>query len=325
MAIAVAKIALVAPSANAHRVFAPQHYGRLASLGEFVDTRFERSVFEVSERLAGTELIVSTWGMPRLTEEFLAAVPNLQAVFYAAGSVKGFVTPASWARGIVISSAAPMNAIPVAEYTLAVILLSNKNFWSLMRGRQKSEMPGNYRRVVGIIGASMVGREVIRLLKLHDLSMLLYDPYVSQAEAGRLGVRKVDLPELMAASDIVSLHAPNLPHLHHMINAPLLALMKHGATFINTARGDLVDETALVAELQTGRIRAVLDVTAPEPPPPDSPLLTLPNVIYTPHIAGSMDQECRRMAEFAIDELDRYLKGEPLRNSVTEATLARLA
>jgi phosphoglycerate dehydrogenase-like enzyme len=284
---------------------------------------------DVLPLLAPAEYIVSTWGMPMLDTGFLNRVPRVRGVFYAAGSVKGFVTPEFWQRGITLSSAAPCNATPVAEYTVGVILLSNKRFWPSIGGQRKEivaqGVPGNYRRTVGLISASMVGREVIRLLKGFDLDILLYDPFVDADEAARLGVRLVDLPELMAESDIVSLHAPNLPHLRHMINADLLSKMKDGATFINTARGALVDEAALIAELQSGRIWAVLDVTDPEPPVPGSPLYTLPNVIYTPHIAGSMEQECHRMADFEIDELERFLRGEPLKNAIQAEKLAVLA
>jgi len=239
--------------------------------------------------------------------------------------VKGVATPDMYARGIVISSAAPMNAIPVAEYTMGVILLSNKRFWQHMHRTTMMAAPGNYRRTVGIIGASMVGREVIRLLKSYTMDVLLYDPYVSEEGARELGVTKVDLPALMSQSDIVSLHAPNLPTLRHMINGELLTKMKDGATFINTARGALVDEEALLRELQSGRIYAVLDVTDPEPPVDGSPFYSLPNVVYTPHSAGAMGQECHRLADFAIDELERFLAGQPLQNAVTQEALARLA
>lgn len=323
-------VALLAPSATAQNVFAPRHYERLEATATLVDARFERDAAEVAERLGAAEVIVSTWGMPRADEAFLERAPNLRAIFYAAGSVKGFVTDALFERGVVVSSSAPANAVPVAEYTVAAILLSNKRFWSLMRHRRSEVplpegVPGNYRRTVGLIAASMVGREVIRLLQGYDLEVLLTDPFVDEAEAARLGVAKVDLPELMERSDVVSLHAPNLPSLRHMISGPLLARMKEGATFINTSRGALVDEEALLAELQSGRIWAVLDVTHPEPPAQGSPLLTLPNVIYTPHIAGSMNQECHRMADFALDELDRFLRGEPLRNAIRREALATLA
>jgi len=322
-------IALLAPRSNAATVFAPRHWERLATLGMVIDARFETRAGEVLDRLNEAEVIVSTWGMPAVDAAFLARTPRLRAICYAAGSVKAFVTPALWERGIAVSSAAPMNAVPVAEYTLAVILLANKRFWNFMHHTRAEagvpEAPGNYRRVVGVIGASMVGREVIRLLHHTDLSIFLYDPFVDEDEAAGLGARKVELPELMAASDVVSLHAPNLPELRHMIDGEMLARVKDGATFINTARGALVDEAALLAELRTGRLYAVLDVTDPEPPAADSPFYTLPNVVYTPHIAGSMDAECERMADFAIDELERFLARRPLRNSIRPEVLSRLA
>jgi phosphoglycerate dehydrogenase-like enzyme len=322
----VPAIALLAPYRSADKVFSERHYTRLQRIGTLVDARFAIKPDEVMPRLAEVEAIVSTWGMPRVDTVFLERAPGLRAVFYAAGSVKRFVSPALWSRGIIVSSSAPANAIAVAEYTLAVILLSNKRFWSVMRSARKVlPVPGNYRRQVGIIGASRVGRELIRLLKGTDLEVRLYDPFVTGAEAAQLGVHQADLPELMAASDVVTLHAPNLPSLRHMINAELLARMKDGATFINTARGALVDEAALIAELTSGRIFAVLDVTEPEPPAAASPFYTLPNVIITPHIAGSMDQECHRMADFAIDELERFLTGKPLLNPITSETIAHMA
>ena len=291
---------------------------------------FSSSADEVVEQLAETELLVSTWGMPVMDETMLGHMPHLQAIFYAAGSVKGLATPAMYARGIVISSAAPANAIPVAEYTVGVVLLSNKRFWQGMRHDQaasfdRQAIPGNYRRTIGIIAASMVGREVIRLLQPYDFELLLHDPFVTAEEAARLGVTPVELDELLARADIVSLHAPNLPHLRHMLGARQFALMRDGSTFINIARGALVDEEALLRELTTGRIYAVLDVTDPEPPVPGHPFYTLPNVIYTPHIAGSVGPECARLADFALAEVQRYLAGEPLVNAVTEAALARLA
>ncbi|MHB9131093.1 MAG: hydroxyacid dehydrogenase [Armatimonadota bacterium] len=326
----MAVIALFAPYSNADSVFTPRHVEQLRSMGTFIDARFDAAVAEVTDRLREVDYLVATWGMPVLDDTFLTNMPSLKGICYAAGSVKSFVTPALWERGIVVSSAAPMNAIPVAEYTVAVIILSNKRFWQMMRQPNSQAVlsqgvPGNYRRTVGLIGASMVGREVIRLLHSYDLRILLADPFVDAEEAARLGVTLVELRELMAQSDVVSLHAPNLPELRHTINADLLALMRDGATFVNTARGALVDEDALMAELLSGRIQAVLDVTDPEPPLPGSPFYSLPNVIYTPHIAGSMQQECHRMADFALDELARLLQGLPLQNAIHPAALAHLA
>lgn len=325
----MATIALFAPCNTAATVFAPRHFSRMAAIGTFVDARFTALPAETMAQLGEVDVLVSTWGMPPVDEALLALAPRVRGIFYAAGSVKGFVTPALWARGITVSSAATVNAIPVAEYTVAVIVLSNKRFWQVMRqpgqAMPAGEPRGNYRRTVGIIGASLVGRAVMRLLQSYDLEVLLYDPFVDAAEAARLNVQQTTLPELMARADVVSLHAPNLPHLRHMIDATLLASMQNGATFINTARGALVNEQALLREVSSGRIHAVLDVTDPEPPVADSPFYTLPNVIYTPHIAGSMAQECQRMVDFALDELERFLAGAPLCNPIVPAALDMLA
>lgn len=324
------KIALYAPQHIVDMVFAPRHLARLVELGEFQDSTFVDKGEETIAQLADVEIMVSSWGMPKLDVQFLAAAPRLKAIFYAAGTIKEFATAEMYERGIQVSSAAPANAVPVAEYTVGVILLANKRFFEFMRNtRDISKLthpaPGNYRRTIGIISASMVGRAVMRLLSQYDLDVLLYDPFMTAEQAREMGATKVELAELMAQADIVSLHAPNLPELHRMINAEMLALMKDGATFINTARGALVDETALIAELQSRRIYAVLDVTDPEPPLADSPFFTLPNCIYTPHIAGSLGAECTRLADFAFAELERYLAAKPLKNVVKQDILAILA
>ena len=135
----------------------------------------------------------------------------------------------------------------------------------------------------------------------------------------------MDLPELLRRSDIVSLHAPALPETHHLIGAEQLALMPDGATLVNTARGALVDTAALEREALTGRLSAILDVTDPEPLPATSVLHDLPNVMLTPHIAGSLGSEARRMSDHALDELARLVAGEPVRSPVTREQLATSA
>jgi phosphoglycerate dehydrogenase-like enzyme len=129
----------------------------------------------------------------------------------------------------------------------------------------------------------------------------------------------------MARSDVVSIHAPLLPSTRGMIGARQLKLMKDGATFINTARGGLIDEAALVAELQTGRIFGVIDVTDPEIPPVDSPLFTLPNVFLTPHVAGAIGTERLRLGLMAVEEIERFIEGKPMLYEVQPELLERLA
>ncbi|MGV9270812.1 hydroxyacid dehydrogenase [Kitasatospora sp. NPDC003701] len=285
--------------------------------------------------LAEAEVIVSSWGCPPLDDAVLAAAPRLRAVIHAAGSVKHHITDACWRRGIQVTSAAWANALPVAEYTVAAVLLANKRLLRIREDYRDRRAPhdwqrayadaGNYRRTVGIVGASRIGRRVLELLRPHDLDLLLHDPYVDAAEAARLGARRVGLDELCAASDVVSVHAPELADTLHLIDRRRLALMRDGATLINTARGSLVDQDALVRELASGRLDAVLDVTVPEVLPADSPLYDLPNVVLTPHIAGSLGGELHRMAAAAADELARYTVGRPFAHPVLAEDVHRTA
>jgi len=258
--------------------------------------------------------------MARLDEDFLAAAPNLKAVFYAAGSIRGFATDAVWDREIVICSAWAANAVPVSEYTLAQILFSLKRGWHHaltikreQRWTKQATVPGAYDSTVGIISLGMIGRLVVERLRPFDVKIVAYDPFVSEETAADLGVELCGLEDLFKRADVVSLHTPKLPETLGMITGAHLASMREGATFINTARGAIVRETEMIEVLQ-GRpdLCAILDVTDPEPPVEGSPLYALPNVILTPHIAGSMDTECRRMARYMIEDYKRYLAGEPL-------------
>jgi phosphoglycerate dehydrogenase-like enzyme len=289
----------------------------------------------VREALATAEVLLTCWGAPVLSAEVLAAAPRRRAVVHAAGSVKHHVTDACWERGIRVSSAASGNAVPVAEFTLAAILLAGKRVLRSAARYRELRAPhdwvaeladsGNHGRTVGIVGASRIGRRVMALLGPFDLEVLVYDPYLTAGEARALGAERVDLDGLCRRSDIVSVHAPELPGTRRMIDGDRLALMGDGATLINTSRGSLVDTEALVRELVSGRLYAVLDVTEPEVPPPGSPLYTLPNVLLTPHVAGSLGNELHRLADLALDEVARYAEGLPFAEPVEPDALGRSA
>jgi len=285
---------------------------------------------DITDRVEEAELIFSGWGIPGLDEKFLAGAPALKVVFYGAGSIRHFVTDAFWARNIVITSAYAANAVPVAEYALATILLSLKHFWrhaaSMKAGGGKSSrsvpVPGAFRNTVGVVSLGMIGRDVCRRLRQHDLNVIAYDPYAKPLD----GVEMVALDEIFRRADVVTLHTPNLPETRGMITGQHFAAMKPGATFINTARGAVIREEELIYVLQQRPdLTAVLDVTNPEPPAVGSPLLTLPNVVLTPHIAGSMDNECRRMGQYMVEELRRFLTGQPLQWQITKEKAAHLA
>ncbi|MER7772600.1 hydroxyacid dehydrogenase [Kitasatospora sp. NPDC096140] len=317
----------------AERLIAPATMARLTELA-VLDPALVVDDFTAPEAAAAlreTEVIISSWGCPPLDAPVLAAAPALRAVVHAAGSVKHHVTEACWRRGLQVTSAAWANALPVAEYTVAAVLFANKQVLQLSSAYRRDREDfsphadlgaiGNYRRTVGIVGASRIGRRVLELLRPYDLELLVHDPYLGPLQAAELGARAVDLDTLCATADVVSVHAPELPGTRHLISRERLAAMRDGATLVNTARGSLVDQDALTAELVAGRLNAVLDVTVPERLPVDSPLYDLPNVLLTPHVAGSLGGELHRMAAAAADELARYAAGLPFAHPVLSSDI----
>ncbi len=329
---AVRTVAITHASAEHPRYFTETDLARLRAAAA---VRVLGDLDEVGHAaaLAEADIILSSWGMPKLDAAFLAKAPRLRAVCYAAGSVKGFVTPESYARGITITTAMHANAVPVAEVTVALITLTNKN-WFLAAAQMKGAgkrvpappHPGNYRTRVGLIGFGAIGRLVAGKLQGTDLDVEVYDPYAKAADIAAVGCRRQgDLLQLARDCQVISLHAPNIPATRHMLAAPFFQAMRDGAVFINTARGALVHEPSLIAELEKGRITAHLDVTDPEPPVADSPFWTLPNVYLTPHLAGSSSGEIRRMGALAVDECLRVLRGEPVRFGVTQDMLETMA
>ncbi|MFE3743290.1 hydroxyacid dehydrogenase [Streptomyces sp. NPDC059134] len=303
---------------------------RLAGLVELGDPLWTDDLDSppVRARLADVEVMLTSWGAPRLTPERLAAAPALKAVLHCAGSVRGLVGDEVWRRGIRVTSGADANATPVAEYTLAAIIFAGKKAPFLAADEQRAyegwgTVTGygdlsNFRRTVGVVGFSRIGRKVVDLLKvLGDTTCLVADPYADPAEVGRAGATLVDLADMLPRVDVLTLHAPELPETRHLIGAAELSMLPDSATVINTARGSLIDSDALAAECKAGRLFAILDVTEPEPLPAGSPLRRLARVMITPHVAGSLGSEIGRLTDHAMDELARWSARQPLRTEIT--------
>lgn len=319
-----------------YKLFSPD---QLASLDEMVEIDLTQTVSSWSPAaltsLTDVEILITGWGAPKIDASVLASIPKLSAVLHTAGTVKSTVTPDVFHRGVTVTSCASANAIPVAEFTIAEILLAGKRtltIESAYRSRRAGinllqEFPqiGNFGSTVGIVSASTIGTKVIELLRPFDVEVLVYDPYVSQQRIADLGAQSVELDELLAVSDVVSLHAPVTPETICLIDTPRIALMKDGATLINTARPQIIDNAALRTELATGRIAAVLDVTEPEPLKPEDPLWSMPNVRLTPHLAGSQGNELHRMGASTVQELQRLVAGKIPRYGITATMLATMA
>ncbi|GAB3632132.1 hydroxyacid dehydrogenase [Microbacterium shaanxiense] len=276
---------------------------------------------EAVEQLQHAEIAIGGWGAPRLSPH---DAPALRGLVYLGGvAALCLDDPSAWARrGLLAANARSINASPVAEFALAMILLDGKDSFAAERAyREHPEAPaaarsgvaGNHRRTIGIVGLSQVARLLVARLRTFDFDIVAFSPELTPELATEVGVRAATLAEVMTQSDVVSLHQPLIPATVGQIDARMLSLMRDGATLLNTARGAVVDQEALVGELRTGRIRAILDVTDPEPLPPEHELWSLPNAVLTPHIAGSLGGELHRMGENAVDEVRRFVAGEPFR------------
>ena len=286
---------------------------------------------EVAERITGFDALITGWGSPPLTDAVFRNADRLKIIAHSAGSIKymlskdvveQYIVP----RGIRICNAPKAIAYNVAETTLGLLIVTSHRLVDHIinvRERLMWRDPEIPRRVmtvngsrIGIIGASTVGREVIRLLEPFDVKILVYDPYLSEAEAKELGVEKTNLEDLFRRSDFVSVHAPMTEDTYRMIDDRHLRLLHDGAVLVNTSRGKVIDQEALTRECESGRILVALDVTDPEPLPQDSALRRLKNVMITPHVAGDGSYGAWKIGEMTVQALEDFFAGKKVRNAV---------
>lgn len=272
------------------------------------------------------EVLFTGWGGPVLDSARLAGFPLLRACFHAAGTVRPMIaTEHFWQRDIVLSSAYYANAQPVAEFCHSLIILLLKGAFAAQRHGSYSSH-GIYGATIGLVSYGTIAR--LLRAKLHALRarVIVYDPFLSSAEAEAQGVERMDLPALLATAHIISVHTPLLPETRNLIDEDQLRQLRRHACLINTARGAIINSDALVRVLTIRPdIFACLDVTEPEPLPPDSPIRTLPNVFHTPHLAGSRGTECERLGEAMAEEAERYLRSAPLKWRLTADSVRRMA
>lgn len=323
---------LVMSESSLSTLFGDEELARLKAAATVGDplAATELSSAPVRARLAVVEVLITSWGCPPLDAGVLRQAPDLRAVLHAGGSVRAHVGPALFDRGVMVTTAAGANARPVARYTLAAILWAAKKVPFLAADARTHRDDWRYRHghgalggtpTVVLVGFSRVGHRVARLLRLAGVTgVLVVDPFADPVTVAATGAELVTLAEALPRADVLSLHAPDLPATRHMIGAAELAALPPGATLINTARGALVDHAALEQACQAG-LHAILDVTDPEPLPSTSVLYDLPNVMITPHVAGSLGAETRLLAASALTELERYAEGLPPLDPVTAHSL----
>lgn len=326
------RVLYIPPRSHTERVFRPETFQRLCQRFHVTlnETGRNWKTEEVAERLPGHEVLITGWGSPPLSAECFERNPELGLIAHSAGSVKFLFPGDLWQRyvvqrGILVFSARHAIALNVAESTVGYFIAFSRHWLEQVLHVRSGgwRHPGLQRNgrflrgsTVGLVGVGAVAREVIRLLEPFEVRLLAYDPYLSEWEAGRLGVEKVGLEELFERSDFVSLHAPITPETEKMIGRGQLRRLRDGALLLNTARGWLIDHDALYEEARTGRFTVVLDVTSPEPLPPDHPLRQLPNVYITPHVAGEGRYGYERIGEMVVQAVEHFALGRPVEGAI---------
>jgi phosphoglycerate dehydrogenase-like enzyme len=289
---------------------------RLRALGD-VTVFTERGAHlqdELIRRVDGAEAVLSIRAHSRFTERVLDACPSLRVISIWGTGTDNVDHDACRARGISIRNTPGINAHAVAEHAIALMLAVARRFPEMDRGIHAGEWPRAMLvqlegKTLGVIGFGAIGRRVAALGAAFGMRVLVcpWGPDTGRARA--MGARVVDVEALLRESDIVSLHLRLTPETDVFINRERLALMKPTAFFINTARGRLVDEDALVDALRSGRLAgAGLDVFHHEPLPADTPLLTLPNVVLTPHNAGTTPEVIEAGLARAVENVAQFLK-----------------
>lgn len=290
---------------------------------------------QIAAALQRAQVMITGWGTPSLAvlNEWTPESAAVRLIAHTAGTVKQLLPVSAIERGLLVTHANDSLAEAVAEFTLGAIIMARRNAFAAaarMRAgqpalpiRSQHEVGGS---TVGVIGASTVGRRLLPLLAPLNVEILLYDPYCTAEMAAAYGATIVGLQELMQRSAIVTLHAPVTAETIGMLGAAEFATMPDGALFINTARGRLIDHAALLSELQSGRISALLDVTDPtEPLPLDSPFFALENCVLLPHMAANTLEARQRQGRMMVDEILRFLAGEALQYQVSHTRWSTMA
>lgn len=331
------KAAIITANAkNAKRVYTDKIRRELSDRYELLDAVVsKKNVGQFSEFLKDTEYLFATWGMEKFSEEEIKQYfPRLKCVFYAAGSVQTFAKE-FLSLGIRVFSGWRANAIPVAEFVYAQIILATKGFYRASRNAKWFFYPsakysdccgGNYGAKIGIIGVGSIGSLVAEKLAANDVEVFCFDPFLSCEKAQALHLKKTSLEEIFQTCDVITNHLANKEELSGVLSGALFDLMKPYATFINTGRGRQVDEKGLVRAMRKVKTRtALLDVTAVEPVTMFRRIARVKNIIITPHIAGSNGREVERMAVYMLSDAKKIEEGQNPDYEVSLEMLSRMA
>lgn len=320
---------LVAWNTGRETFMTKENIALLESLGEVIwhqDTERKLDPAKLRDALEGIDVLLTGWGCCRLDEYVLEKADKLKLVAYTAGTVSHIVSDAMYAKGIRIVVGNEVFARVVAEGTIAQMMYSLRLFaqadmrvctWKTNLGNYYNESLWEQR--IGIVGFGAISRNLINLLKAFNAKIKLYSRHMTDEQAAALGVQKASLEEIFSTCRVVSLNTAKSPENHHMINDELLSLMEQDALLVNTARGDLIDEDTLIKHLESGHIRAALDVYAKEPPESEHGFWKIPadRLHMMPHMAGPTIDQRPAAARIVMEDIIRFQKGEPLQYEIS--------
>lgn len=329
-------VAVLIPEPMRQEILSPESEALLAEHATVVSAADGRpTADQLPDFLDEAVAAITGWGTPSLTSGVLTAAPDMRLVAHTAGSIHKLVPADALLGGLRVSHAAAIIADSVAEIVVGQILrflrhldamdqqMKNGGAWLDIREAFPGRLLGE--QTVGIVGTGHVGRTVIKRIAAFGPRIIAADPFLTLEAAQTLGVTKAEVDELFETADIVSLHAPALPETEGMVGRSQLRALRDGGLLVNMSRGALVGEDELIAELETGRIFAVLDVFATEPLPLNSRLRSLPNVFLSPHAAGHTIDTHKRQGAAMVDEVIRFLNGDDLQYVISPAALATMA
>lgn len=307
------------------------------ALGDYKENNLGHNLSfeELCSEAKEADVLITGWGQIPFTKEVVDALPNLKLIAHTGGTVAPLITDSAvYDRGIRVLSGNDLFGKTIAEGCLCYTLSSLRKMeqylgevretgWRQSPWRTK----GLFGKKVGLVSFGVIAKHFTRMLKVFDITPLVYSGHMTEEEAKEQGVILASLEEIFATCDIVSVHSARTPKTIGMINEKLINSLKPGALFMNTARGEVVDEVALIKRLKKGDIDAVLDVYTDElgyeSGEIENPYKELKNVIPMPHLAGAIDFRKIIASELADDVL-RYQKGEKMENEVLQEALARM-
>lgn len=278
-----------------------------------------------TSRLADYDAIITTWGSPVCTEEFLKSAPKARVVGHCAGSVVNVVDESTFNTDVHVTTANPIMAEAVAEWSLMATILAQRNLkkYAKLRRDERMNWPETEnmqdikKMTIGIWGMGDTTRHLLRFLApLRPGRVLIASNHSSAADLAAVGATKATLEEVLSQADVFHCLVGVSKENYQRLGDKEFALLKNGATFVNGGRARLTQEDALLRGLQSGRFSAILDVFYKEPLPDDSPFNQLDNVILTPHNAGFTGRD--RFLPFLLDEFNRFFNGEPMQSDISK-------